>query len=288
MEMSSMPHPHKRSLLGGMGVRRIFRVAIIVLISINTIVLIWAVAMSSKPYVYVNLDTPSMQILTRGSTEGTPTEAYIYDYKTDQKFSFLKYAHINGIEDPISLSYHFDGITYKFGLNDKKPLVSFELDKIEYNLIDDGKNIILKHPYKVWPFAKKTVVCALPDGECFYNPISIAGLDGYAIFISTPGLDGVVENNVTVYVQAENGWIQSQFLLPSGDSADVFTGHIRRHFDAEHPELPTKDKAVGNLEFCKENEDGTAALYSVTYTDGKLVLDAVKTYAGGLPSDWKF
>ena len=266
--------------------KRIFRVATIVLICMPILLIIWAVALNARPGAYLAL--PSMTISYIGSTEGTPTEAYIQDYKTGQTYSFLRYAHVNGMCGVSTLEYYFDGITYKFGLNDKKPLVSFELDKIEYNLIDDGKNIILKHPFKVWPFAKKTVVCALPDGECFYNPISIAGLEGYAIFISTPGLDGVAENNVTVYVQAENGWIQSQFVLPGGDSADVFTGHIRRHFDAEHPELTTKDKAVGNLELCRENEDGTAALYSVTYTDGKLVLDAVKTYAGGLPSDWKF
>lgn len=42
------------------------------------------------------------------------------------------------------------------------------------------------------------------------------------------------------------------------------------------------------MELCQTNDDGTATLYDVTYSDGQLLLTESKQYEGGVPDDWKF
>lgn len=226
-----------------------------------------------------------------GSTEGNYTEAYVYDYENDIKYSFLPYAHINGTwEGPYDkadgLNVFFQGITYHFNLDDlDHPEITFPLNQREidlYALSNNGTKLTIKKVSKL-PFGQNHIVCELPNEDCFYSPISISKLNRYAIIVTAFDED---MNHVTIYIPDEEGiWEQVPFSMPDGPTSEEFSGFARRHFNAA---VGANDRKIGDLELCQTNADGTATLYDVTYSDGQLLLTESKQYENGMPPDWKF
>lgn len=237
-------------------------------------------------------DTPYyVRTSAQGSMEGNLTEAYVYDYENDIKYSFLTYAHINGeVDGPVvksdGVTVSFQGITYHFSLDDlDHPQITFPLnqrDSDRYSLYNDGKKLIVKKVSKL-PYSRKHIVCELPEENCFYSPVSISKLNRYSIIVMKS--DKTV-NHITIYIPDENGtWEQVPFIMPDGTVTEEFSGLAQRHFNAT---VGANDRKIGDLELCQTNADGTATLYDVTYSDGQLLLTESKQYENGMPPDWKF
>lgn len=220
-----------------------------------------------------------------GSTEGTCTEAYLFNTETEQEYSYLLYAHRNASQDTRNVHYFcysVDGIQYVFRFEDfEHPTVTFQMDDKTYTLAENSENVLLKSGN--WPFIRKEAVCPLPGRNGFYHPISITGMDGYAMVVTAPDLQDGGPDTVAVYIKGKEGWQQAQFILPGGVRSNLFIGYMRRHFDCAGD-----DGYVGDLELCRPEEDGTAALYRVTYSADGLILERIRSYPNGVPADWKF
>lgn len=221
--------------------------------------------------------------------ENNFTQAYFWDSKTGEEFSFLQYAHRNYSAktwDNNYFTYHVDGIKYVFRFKDfENPTVTLQMNDTTYTLAEDGKNVIPK--YGKWPFIRNDVVCPLPEGKGFYHPISITGMDGYAMVVTEPEPQDSVSDVVSVFIKDADGWQQSEFVFPDGTRDSCFIGYMRRHFCLENSK-EVDDGYLGDLELCQTEEDGTATLYRVNYSENGLVLEQIKTYESGLPVDWKF
>lgn len=226
---------------------------------------------------------------TPPGAENNYSQAFFWNSKTGEKLSFLLYAHRNSSEqtwDNNYFTYYVDGIKYVFRFKDfENPTVTFQMNDTTYTLAEDDENVILK--YGKWPFIRNDVVCPLPEGEGFYHPISITGMDGYAIAVAEPGTQDHDVNTISVYIKGNTGWQQAEFILPDGTRTENFSGYMRRHFFEDLSDLGN-DGYVGNLELCQQEEDGTATLYRVNYSENGLVLEQLKTYETGVPVNWKF
>lgn len=217
--------------------------------------------------------------------ENNYIEAYFEDYKTNKTYSFLQYAHRNRSKETWNNDYFYycvDGIEYVFDFTDfDHPTVTFQMSNKTYTLAENGEYVILKSGS--WPFVREEVVCPLPDGDSFYHPISITGMDDYAMIMTTPS----DPDTVAVYIKGKDGWQQAEFVLPDGIRHSSLVGYIRRHFCIENSKSIV-DSYIGDLEYCQPEEDGTATLYRVTYSEDGLILVPIKTYPYGVPVDWKF
>lgn len=204
------------------------------------------------------------------------------------RISVSEFAHPNGTDYPDTLTYKFDGVTYR--IDPKAPSsveTTFNIGVDAYSIFVEDSIITLENEND----GSTQAVAALPEGGA-YSPIHIAGLEDYAILLRVPsGVPDQVQDNIYVYVLQGTEWVQAKFLLPSGNTADTLLGHARRKFiTAENAMDPQfNDEDLGKLEVCLPGDGESTMLYSVNYDGtGQLNLKEIEVYPEGVPETWHF
>lgn len=232
------------------------------------------------------------------AADGSIVSAQLISMDGD-RISITDIAHPNGsvYDDGFTLAYHFDGITYTIDCeNPSNVTTTFEIGPSTYAIGERDGSVVLINQDD----SSVQTVAALP-ADATYSPIHIFGLDDYAILISVAPPKGAeysdVPDSLYVYVLQGEDWVQAEFLYPDGEVSTAVQAHARRKFvkveDFITPrpaeEDIEKDDTIGQLEICQPDADGgTATLYGVTYSNGKLQLEAVSVYPDGIPETWKF
>lgn len=245
---------------------------------------------NSKPHT-VYYPEINISYVDNGDLLGTVDEAILINLD-NSIFSFLQYAHTNGeatFQDDGTFEYNVDGINYLFDYdNFSEPEITFQINGETYRLYNDKKNIIIQKVSKWHIFISEQTICSYQN-HCFYSPISIAGLNTYAIITEIPGIDNTLDKLIAVYILDDGKWRQVEFVMPNGDTTKLFDGFARRKFNNKTVGY-IDDDYIGNLELCQQNiENPTlATLYCATYSNGSIQLYPTDTYMYEALKDWKF